>query len=374
MYKVTIAIPIYNVEKYVERALNSALNQTFESIEYILVDDKGTDRSRDIVEAVLKNHPRKKDVRIIDHATNIGLGAVRNTAIANAQGEFIYFMDSDDEITPDCISALHNAMAEMPVDFVAASHKCKTQSGQPSNLYQDAIYPDKLITNAEHAVAKAFYLEKVPITIYSWNKLYNLNFLRGNGIKCMQALAEDIWFNYHIILRAQSCRLLSDVTYIYYETPNSISGKYNSKKFLPLKAAKTFEEIVALQANYAKNYKKSIFYSKLIQTNYSFAVAYAALIYKSKAILSTEKAPILRNMLKYPVGWEEMIKMNHGGNVALKMYHYANWFMSKAPTTGLKIFLQRIFEIVKTNIRVKKTFTRKEKTPTQEEQKITREE
>jgi glycosyltransferase involved in cell wall biosynthesis len=348
MYKVTIAIPIYNVEKYVERALNSALNQTFESVEYILVDDKGTDRSRDIVEAVLKNHPRKKDVRIIDHATNIGTGAVKNTAIDNAQGEFIYFMDSDDEITPDCISTLHNAMAETPVDFVAASYQRKTQSGQPSSLYQDAIYPDKLITNSEHAVAKAFYMEKVPIGIYTWNKLYSLSFLKANDIKCIpHHLSEDIWFTHQVILKASSCRLLSDTTYFYYETPNSTAEKYNSSKYLPLKAAKTFEEIVALQANYAKNYKRSIFYSKLIQANYSFAVAYAVPIYKSKAILSKEKAPILRNMLKYPVAWKEIVKMNHGGNAALKINHYASWFMSKAPTTGLNIFLQRIFSIVK---------------------------
>ncbi|MDR0681039.1 MAG: glycosyltransferase [Dysgonamonadaceae bacterium] len=348
MYKVTVAIPVYNVEKYVERALNSALSQTFESVEYILVDDKGTDRSRDIVDAMLKDHPRKKDVRIIEHPANIGTGAVKNTAIEKAQGEFLYFMDSDDEITPDCISTLYNAMAETPVDFVAASHKCKTQNGQLKHLYAKTTYPDKLITGSEHAVAKAFFLEKIPVSIYTWNKLYSVNFLKRNNIKCIpHHLSEDIWFTHQIILRACSCRLLSDVTYFYRETPNSIAGKYNSNKSLPLKAAKTFEEIVTLQTNYATNYKGSIFYSRLILTNYIFAVTYADLIYKSKAIAAKEKSSILRNMLKYPITWRDMIKMNHGGKVALKTYHYANCFMSKAPTVDAKIFLQRVFAILK---------------------------
>jgi glycosyltransferase involved in cell wall biosynthesis len=349
MYKVTIAIPVYNVEKYVERALNSALNQTFESIEYILVDDKGTDRSRYIVDAIVKNHPRKKDIRVVEHAINIGLGGVRNTAIEKAQGEFLYFMDSDDEITPDCISTLYNAMIETPVDFVAASHKSRTQNGQLRQLYAETAYSDQLIAGAEHAVAKAVYLEKTPISIYTWNKLYNVNFLKRNNIKCIpHHLSEDLFFTHQIILNALSCRLLSNVTYFYYETPNSIAGKYNSRKLLPLRAAKTFEEIVTLKTNYAKNYRENIFYSKLIQTNYSFATEFAYLIYKSKAITAKEKMPILRNMLKYPVAWRDMIKMNHGGNVALKTYHYASYFVSKVPTVEAKIFLQRVFAMLKT--------------------------
>jgi glycosyltransferase involved in cell wall biosynthesis len=355
MYKVTFAIPIYNVEQYVERALNSALTQTFESIEYILVDDKGTDRSREIVDRIIKKHPRKKDIRIIDHATNIGTGAVRNTAIDNAQGEFLYFMDSDDEVTPNCISILYNAMIETPVDFVTASHKCKTQNKHLARLYPETIYSNTLIGGSEHAVAEAFYLERIPISVYTWNKLYNVNFLRGNNVECIpHHLSEDIWFTHQIILKAQSCRLLSDVTYIYYETPDSTAGRYNSNKSLPLKAAKTFEEIVTLQTQYAQNYKKTFFYPKLTQSNYGAAVGYAILIYKSKAISSKEKALIIRNLVKYPITWREwktLIKTQYKNGVALKISHYINYFISKAPTICLKIALQRVFVLLKKTIK-----------------------
>jgi glycosyltransferase involved in cell wall biosynthesis len=113
MYKVTLSMPVYNVEKYMERALLSALNQTFESIEYLIVDDKGTDNSMAIVRRIIANHPRGKDVRIIDHGVNQGLGAARNSAIKEAKGEYLYCMDSDDEITKDCIEILYNKMRKI---------------------------------------------------------------------------------------------------------------------------------------------------------------------------------------------------------------------------------------------------------------------
>lgn len=102
-YKVTLAMPVYNVEKYVERALLSALNQTFDSIEFLIVDDKGTDRSMEIVSEIVSTHPRGKDVRIIDHVVNQGTGATKNSAIREAKGEYLFFMDSDDCLSRDCI-------------------------------------------------------------------------------------------------------------------------------------------------------------------------------------------------------------------------------------------------------------------------------
>lgn len=346
MYKVTLSMPIYNVEKYVERALNSALNQSFESIEYILVDDRGSDKSRDIVDAIIKNHPRRKDVRIIEHAVNIGLGGARNTAITNAQGAFIYFMDSDDEITPDCISILYEKMIETPVDFVAASHKYETRDTKSSSPHYGMIYPDKLVTCSEHAVAKAFYLEKIRIYTTVWNKLYNMDFLRKNNIKCIpHHLNEDAFFTYQIILQAQSCRLVSDVTHIYYDTSNSIVKISVGSESISLKIAKAFEEIVSFKTSYAQNYQNVIFYSELIQRNYAVAKNLATRVYKSRAIALKEKASITRKMLKYPVTWKEMRKMNHKADMTLKLYHYIYYFINKLPIVSLKIFLYKILTI-----------------------------
>ena len=120
MCLITLSMPIYNVEKYVERALISALNQTYQELEVLIVDDLGHDKSMEIVHLIKKTHIRGNCIRIITHQKNIGLGGTRNTAIEHARGKYLYFMDSDDAITPDCIESLYNIISKEKVDFVAA--------------------------------------------------------------------------------------------------------------------------------------------------------------------------------------------------------------------------------------------------------------
>lgn len=85
-YEVTLSIPVYNVEKYIHTALFSALNQNFESIEFLIVDDKGTDRSMELVNEIVSTHLRKNDIRIIDNLVNKGLSECRNIAVRERRG------------------------------------------------------------------------------------------------------------------------------------------------------------------------------------------------------------------------------------------------------------------------------------------------
>ena len=89
-YEVTLSIPVYNVEKYIHTALFSALNQNFESIEFLIVDDKGTDRSMELVNEIVSTHLRKNDIRIIDNLVNKGLSECRNIAVREAKGKYLH--------------------------------------------------------------------------------------------------------------------------------------------------------------------------------------------------------------------------------------------------------------------------------------------
>lgn len=226
MYKVTLSMPIYNVAPYVERALLSALNQTFESIEFLLVDDRGTDNSMDIVHRVIKEHPRGKDVRIIEHPHNIGLGATRNTAIDNAQGEYLFFMDSDDEITPDCIQVLYDKMMEEKVDMVVGSLTEITVEGEK------VVYKLKDQTwRGELCLSKYYYSEKQYFPVMTWNKLYDLSFLRKNEIRCYpNHLNEDMVFSLLLKYYIESFSVVSISTISYYRRENSVTGLTVFKK------------------------------------------------------------------------------------------------------------------------------------------------
>lgn len=223
MYKVTLSMPIYNVAPYVERALLSALNQTFESIEFLLVDDRGTDNSMEIVRYIIKDHPRGKDVRIIEHPHNIGTGATKNTAIDNAQGEYLFFMDSDDEITPNCIQLLYDKMMEEKVDVVIGSTQKITNDCIISKVYDDLVIRDNYEILKNQYVD---YTNKNYIYIMVWNKLYDISFIRKQNIRCIpNQLNEDNVFTTDFLFKASSCALISNITYNYYIISTSTTSK-----------------------------------------------------------------------------------------------------------------------------------------------------
>lgn len=217
-YKVTLAMPVYNVEKYVERALLSALNQTFSSIEFLIVDDKGTDGSMDIVRKIAAIHPRGKDIRIIDHKVNQGTGSTKNSAIREAKGDYLFFMDSDDEIVPDTIQILHDNMIASTADFVAASYTIYNESGE---VLKEFILP-RTDLKGHFVLAHYYYDQNKPFFVATWNKLYRTSFLRQHNIHCISYhVSEDQLFSFQMALNTTSFVLLSDVTYKYILRNNS---------------------------------------------------------------------------------------------------------------------------------------------------------
>jgi glycosyltransferase involved in cell wall biosynthesis len=215
---VTLAIPVYNVEKYVERALLSALDQTYENIECLIVDDKGPINSPGIIDNIVSTHPRGRAVRIIRHPENIGVGAARNTAIAHAKGKYIYFMDSDDELTPDCIQKLHDEMKRAPADVVCGG-TCHFRDGVKVASFEPG---SRTIRDRKEMIRHCFNGKFFPVTM--WNKLYNLSFLRTNDIKCIHQIHEDFYFTAMVLLHAQSYCTISSVTYLRHFRPDSAGG------------------------------------------------------------------------------------------------------------------------------------------------------
>lgn len=208
-YKVTLTMPIYNVAKFVERALRSALNQTLQDIEFLLVDDKGTDDSMAIVHRLIDEHPRGKDVKIIQHTQNKGTACARNSALDAASARYLYFMDSDDEIPSDSVELLYNEMLRCRADVVAGSYQLISR--KDCRLYRN---DNDLTTECDKF--KAFFQDGT-YNIPMWNKLYDINFLRQHNIRCMEGQRqEDYIFSLKVIQHASYIRLFPPVTYHYY--------------------------------------------------------------------------------------------------------------------------------------------------------------
>lgn len=122
-YEVTIGIPVFNVAKYIRATMDAVLAQTFESIEFLICDDCGTDGSIDIVRDYQQTHPRGRDIRILRQPENKGIGAARNRMVAEAQGRYFYSLDGDDTIVPETIALLYKAAQDHHADLVYGSYE-----------------------------------------------------------------------------------------------------------------------------------------------------------------------------------------------------------------------------------------------------------
>lgn len=165
LVKVSIIVPVYNVEKYIDKCINSILNQTFEDFELILVDDGSTDKSGEICDKYKKQDKRIKVI----HKTNGGLSDARNVGIDNSLGEFITFIDSDDYVDEDIIEFLYDNLKK---------HHCDISICNAREIYTDyVVYQTKedieMVVSGKEAVR--YELESKVLPGYSVAKLYEKN-------------------------------------------------------------------------------------------------------------------------------------------------------------------------------------------------------
>lgn len=218
IYDVTIAMPVYNVAGYIRESLLSALAQTYPSIEFLIIDDKGNDNSIDIVRDIKSTHKRGCDIRIIDHGVNRGTGATKNTALLHAKGKFIFFMDSDDIIAPNVIELLLKKSKETNADVVMASYDVITTDGKVIDRF---VCPE-LFRTGEFSIVEWMGVAGLRYYTATWNKLYKLDFLRENKVFCFpRHRNEDNWFSFQVVLYASSIYSIPNVTYHYIQRENS---------------------------------------------------------------------------------------------------------------------------------------------------------
>jgi len=219
---ISIIVPLYNVESYVEFSLKSAFNQTFEDVEFILVDDCSTDRTMDVVEKMVEKSICRDRITIIhDHKINSGLSAARNTGLKHARGEYVFFMDSDDELIPDCIEKHYRAIQISDADFTVGNIRLEGAKSIHIKAFSDEIIQMPL---------KISYLRRM-WNISACNKLYRKSFLEENGLTFQNGLLhEDILWSYNIVLKAKKAAWVKDATYIYKIHQGSITTSKNSKR------------------------------------------------------------------------------------------------------------------------------------------------
>ena len=281
--KVTVAIPVYNVEAYVERCIKSVINQDYQNIEILITYDVSDDNSLQIVIDTLEQSTVSYKI-IKKTKEEKGLGKSRNIILNNFQGDYLYFLDSDDYIEPFTIRLMVSEAVSHDADIVAASHCSFDETENKIEMFQYAVKRTFDNSLLKHYV----YVENGYFSVYSWNKLYKKSFLRDNNIKCMHDVVEDAVFSFLIIEKAQKTVVLPDITLNYLIRNSSITNTimYND---VSLDTAKIYLSI--RDYKYSLNESSSKLESICSNVD-AFLFSYISTVrnsYKSKSISNKEK-------------------------------------------------------------------------------------
>lgn len=238
---ISVIIPVYKVEKYLDRCLNSVIHQTYPNLEIILVDDGSPDNCPELCDEWAR-----RDSRItVIHQQNKGLSCARNAGLQIASGEYIGFVDSDDWIAPDMYRTLYHLCEEHQADIACGDiYRC-------SEITPDMLIPGQAYVNGRHGLSrrnpqvllytqqeymkKYFKIHSQETIHYMWNKLYrreiaaHIHFPEG-------LIDEDVEGFFQALVQADRIVCTSRIVYYYWENPDGISAKWFSHKQMDLLA------------------------------------------------------------------------------------------------------------------------------------------
>lgn len=225
---VSVIIPVYNTESYLKECLDSVLNQTFRDFEIICINDASTDRSKEMLILYQNEH---NNVKVVEHTSNKGLSAARNTGLMHASGKYVLFVDSDDMITPDTLKELYLFAEERKTDIIYT----------PANhLYEEAVDKAQKVEGVEYAAYESTYtgqdlfcrlVKDQKYISSSCGHLYRKDFLDQNDIRFKEGLLhEDILFSFLCSMNAQCVSTVNKRYYAYRHRRESITTTYNNRR------------------------------------------------------------------------------------------------------------------------------------------------
>lgn len=260
---ISIIVPVYNVEKYLDKCLKSIINQTYQNIEIIIVDDGSTDSSKKICDNYKKIDKRVK----VFHIKNTGLSGARNYGIKKCSGKYISFIDSDDYIEKDMIEILYKNIKCEKADLSC----CSFYEVFKNKIEKKNKKIEYFVMNSTEAIEKSFLDEG--LSVYTWNKLYNKKLFKNIEFP-LHKKSQDRFIMYQVFNEAEKIVYESTCKYYYIQrkdsaannlvniNTDSIEASFNSIDYL--KDNKRLQSLAIKDYLLTKLrcYKKKVYYKK----------------------------------------------------------------------------------------------------------------
>lgn len=241
---VSVIIPVYKVEEYLDRCVESVVSQTYKNLEIILVDDGSPDACPEICDRW-----RERDSRVkVIHKKNEGVGMARNTGLDIARGDYIYFLDSDDYLPDAAIGILIKRMIQDNSDLALGRFSVVFEDGHHGGVF----YP--WMSNAVLSRDSAFRTigsEDRMMPTFSCGKLYRKNIFDGIRFNTLK-IGEDLYILPHVIGACNTISVTSEVVYCYYQRSTSVMHSRTDKQIMDNIAAEIHVALVLLELGYMK--------------------------------------------------------------------------------------------------------------------------
>jgi len=257
---VSVLVPVYNVESYIEPCVRSLFEQTYQNIEYIFVDDCSSDNSINILQKVLEEYPnRRKQTKIITHEKNKGSATARNTGLDSAKGKYLMFADPDDYTNKHWVEYLLNHAENTSSDIVFCDYY---------NVYGENIIQMSQPKEKKHID----YIKNMYSTGNLWTKIYRKNLFDDNSIRFPSGLnvMEDLRTNIKLYYFAEKIEKLSKPLYYYVRTrKESLTANNEKNTFINTDIVENIKGIESfyIEKDLFKNLKLELGLLKLISKN-----------------------------------------------------------------------------------------------------------
>ena len=254
MPKISIIMPVYNVEKYVAKTIESILGQTFNDFEFFAIDDGTPDNSGKICDEYAKKDNRLKVI----HKENGGAPAARNVAIEKATGKYIYFIDSDDWIESDMLEIVYNLAEKNSADLVVTGFCMEYFSKGKYITYKNEIDDVVYSTQLEFRQNAYKYLNNSILSL-PWNKLYLTKRIKDENIRFPNTKWDDHHFNMDYLMNVEKVVMSSIAKYHWYRSREGSETMINySDPNMFEKRKEHYEHILKLYSHWNQNDSKSI--------------------------------------------------------------------------------------------------------------------
>ena len=253
--KVSIVVPIYNVEKYLNRCLKSLLDQSYSNIEIILVNDGSPDKSPEMCDEYARTY---QNIKVV-HKVNGGLSDARNAGLEVATGEYIMFIDSDDYAETNMIEKLLDIATLNNSDVVIFGYFSDHVDENENLLFTRDIQAINCNYNKKSFKEIPIVDEMIGLFGYAWNKFYKSDVIRFNNMKFIKgiSLVEDIVFNGPFLMQCENISFVEDMFIHYMQRPRITLGNKFYENYFDLKLM-AIESVENLLVHWNKSEKEVI--------------------------------------------------------------------------------------------------------------------